>query len=121
MDLTYRLATRDDLTRFYGAPQQSTIRAVTVLLEGRQVGVIGLEMLPNAAKLFSDYSPDLVPHIRRLPVMRAVKLAMKMVESCGRPVYAIMQDDSDMLPKLGFEHYQDEVYQWRGSQRHSLT
>jgi hypothetical protein len=112
-DLTYRFASAADLVQFYGWHPRATVKAVVILLDDEPVAVIGLELSKEGAKFFSDYSDRLKPHMKRIPVMRALKLAMTLVESCSRPVYAIDSGESDILVKLGFEHVQDEVYQWR--------
>lgn len=97
-----------------------TVRAVVVLVDDEPAAVIGLALGIDCATLYSDVKPALEPHLRRLPVLRALKLSMKLVKQCGRDVYAIRQSGTDLLPRLGFEHLEGEVYVWLGSRQPSL-
>jgi hypothetical protein len=120
-DLTYRFATAEDFRKFYGSPQRMTTRAVAILVDDEPVGIIGLALGLDCATLYSDAKPEIEPHLKRMTVLRAIKLAMRMVEQCGRDVYAKRQDGTDTILRLGFEHFDGEVYRWRGSQRLSHT
>lgn len=111
-DLTYRFATAADFIRFYGEPQKMTTRAVAILLNDKPVGIIGLAYGLDCATLYSDSKPEIEPHMKRMTVLRAIKLAMTMVESCGREVYAKRQGGTDIVERLGFEHLENEVYRW---------
>lgn len=90
-----------------------TTRAVAILLNDEPVGIIGLAYGIDCATLYSDAKPELEPHLRRFEVLRAIKLAMKLVESCGREVYAKRQEGTDIVERLGFEQLEGEVYRWR--------
>jgi hypothetical protein len=119
--LTYRFATRADFAVFYGKPQRMTARAVVILLNDKPAAMIGLAYGLDCATMFSDAKPELQPHIRRMPVLRAIKLAMTMADTCGRDVYAIREEGTNILPRLGFEHYDGETYKWQSSRQRSLT
>lgn len=88
-----------------------TVRAVVVLLDNEPAGMIGLALGVDSALLFSRCEQKLRPHLKRITVLRAIKLAMSMVRSCTRPVYA-EREEGDILPRLGFEHVHGEVYRW---------
>lgn len=118
-DLTYRFATAADLTRFYGELPRQTIRAVVVLLNGEPAGVIGLARDGGCAKFFSEYRPEVEPHLRRFEVLRAIKLAMSLVESSTTEVYAVREEGTDVLPRLGFVHVEDDIYKWPSFQQRS--
>jgi hypothetical protein len=120
-DLTYRFATAADLTRFYGELPRQTIRAVVVLLNGEPAGVIGLARDGGCAKFFSEYRPEIEPHLRRFEILRAIKLAMTLVKSSSTEVYAVREEGTNVLLRLGFEHVEDDIYRWPYFQQHSRT
>lgn len=98
-----------------------TSRAVVILLDDEPVAMIGLAYGLNCATMFSNSKPQAEPYKRRMPVLRAIKLAMRLADTCGRDVYAVMQEGTDILPRLGFEHYDGDTYKWRSSRRRSPT
>lgn len=89
-----------------------TSRAVVVLLDDEPVAMIGLAYGQDCATMFSNMKPQLEPHKRRMPVLRAIKMAMLLAATCGRDVYAVRQEGTDILPRLGFEHYDGDIYKW---------
>lgn len=110
--LTYRYATAEDLIRFYGERPAQTIRAVVVLKGETPVVVMGIANRNDCATLFSDYTPEAYELRHSLTILRAVKKVMQLVQESKRTVYAVRQDGTDMLVRLGFEHVSDEVYRW---------
>jgi hypothetical protein len=110
--LTSRFATVADLARFYGRPPAETIRAVVVLKGDEPIAVIGLANRPNCATLFSDYTPEAYERRHSMTVLRAIYKAMQMVKQSKRPVYAVRQEGTDLLVRLGFQKIDEEVYQW---------
>jgi hypothetical protein len=110
--LSYRWASAADLQQFYGELPRPTLRAVVLLLDDVPAGVIGLARDSGCDKLFSDAKPGFEPHLRRFQVLRAIKLVMSMVESSARDVYAVRQEDTDILVRLGFEHVEGDIYKW---------
>lgn len=120
-DLTYRFATESDLRRFYGELPRQTTRAVVVLLEGEPAGIIGLARDAGCEKLFSEYKPEMNQHLRRFEVLRAIKLAMSLVKSSKCDVYAVREEGTDILLRLGFEHVEDDIYKWPYFQQRCLT
>ena len=111
-NVTYRLATAGDLRRFYGSTPRMTVRAVVILLDEEPTAIIGLAMGIDCATLYSDAKPALDPYLKRMPVLRAIKLAMSLVKNCGRDVYAKRQEGTDIIERLGFEQLEGEVYRW---------
>ena len=120
-NLTYRYATAEDLRKFYGEPQRVTTRAVAVLLDGDPVAIIGLAFCAGCAKMFSDTKTAVEPYMRTMTALRAIKFAMTLADECSRDVYAIRQEGTDILPRLGFEQVDNEVYRWRNLRRRSPT
>jgi hypothetical protein len=119
--VTYRFATESDLRRFYGELPRPTTRAVVVLLNGEPSGIIGLARDAGCEKLFSEYKPEMDPHLRRFEVLRAIKLAMTLVESSKCDVYAVREEGTDILLRLGFEHVEGDIYKWPYFQQRYLT
>mgnify|MGYP001567897014 FL=1 len=92
-----------------------TSRAVVILIDDEPAAMIGLAYGIDCATMFSDAKPEIEPHKRKFPVLRAIKMAMKLADTCGRPVYAIQQEGTNILSRVGFEHLDGEVYTWRNS------
>jgi hypothetical protein len=120
-DLTYRFATESDLRQYYGDLPRPTVRVVVVLLNGEPAGVIGLARDVGCERLFSEYKPEMQRHLRRFEVLRAIKLAMSLVESSKCDVYAVREEGTDILLRLGFEHVEDDIYKWPYFQQRSRT
>lgn len=120
-DLTYRFATETDLRRFYGELPRQTIRAVVVLLNNEPAAVIGLARDAGVAKLFSEHKPEMQQHLRRFEVLRAIVLAMSLVRSSRSDVYAVREEGTDVLLRLGFEHVEGDIYKWPYFQQRSRT
>lgn len=120
-DLTYRFASESDLREFYGALPAQTTRAVVVLLNECPAGIIGLARDAGCAKLFSEYKPEMQQYLRRFEVLRAIKLAMSLVKSSGSDVYAVREEGTDILLRLGFVHVEGDIYKWPYCQQRSLT
>ncbi len=116
-DLSYRYATADDLKRFYGHPPEQTLQAVVILLGDDPVAVIGLAYGKDCATMFSDTKPQILPFIKKMTVLRAIKFAMNLADACGRDVYAIRKEGTDILPRIGFQHFDGDTYKWPFSQR----
>jgi len=110
--VTYRYATQADVLAFYGRPHEMSMRAVAVIVDEQPVGIIGLAMGVDCCTLFADSKPEIEPYLKSMAVYRAIALAMKLVKQSKRTVLAIRQPGTDILPRLGFEHVQGEVYRW---------
>jgi hypothetical protein len=89
-----------------------TMRAVAILIDDMPHAIIGVAYGIDCATLFADYTPEMERLKHRMTVLRAIKLAMTLVKSCGRDVYAKRQEGTDVVERLGFEHLENEVYRW---------
>lgn len=123
-DLTWRYATAADLLEFYGLRPAETTRAAVVLMGGVPAAVVGIALTREHARFFSDVRPELRPHLKRMPVLRAIKAAMRFVEAYRGPVLAVRDpfpESEALLRRLGFEYVdtQDvgEIYEWAPSSR----
>jgi hypothetical protein len=94
------------------------MRAVAIRMGERPVGIIGIAKEPERDRVFSEYKPELAPHLKRMAVLRAIKCVMGWVESSKIPVYAI-SEGTGILEKLGFEQDVGDV--WLFSQQPHRT
>jgi hypothetical protein len=108
--LTYRLATPADVVEFYGRTPAETLRVAVVLLDGKVVGIVGLARSAFSVRLFSEYKPELTPHLSSVTVWRAVKVALRLAAECPCPVY-VESSDAAMMERIGFYEVRDGL--WR--------
>jgi hypothetical protein len=115
--IEWRFATRADIVEFYGHPPPATIRAIVVTRNGEPVGIGGVARDKGLThRFFSDHKPEFAPHLKTMPVLRAIKAGMKMVDEYPGVVMAFAQDDTGakLLERLGFKHIERNVYAWLG-------
>ena len=116
-----RPATRADVSRWY-PDQTASFRAKVCELDGEPVGIIGVALTRPFACLFSTFDEALRPYLKSMPILRLIKWAQSVVETCKRPVMAIAEPNEPTAPgilgRLGFvflEHENgDDIYQYRG-------
>jgi hypothetical protein len=123
--VTSRFATAEDIDRYYGSRPEQTVQAMVIQLDGQVVGLIGVARHMDHARFFSEFRAELRPHLRALPVMRAIKRVQGIVRGSRLPVYAIAEetevDAARILTRLGFVHHQENIYTWASSPPSSLT
>lgn len=121
----WRFATAADIDAYYGERPQQTVRAVAITLNDEVAAIIGIARHFNHARFFSEFRPQLRPHLRTFPVMRALKTAQAMIHESRLPVYAIAEetepDATRILMRLGFILHEENIYLWPNSQRSSPT
>lgn len=110
--IAWRYAVAADITAYFGAPRLETCRAVVVTMDEKPVGIIALVSGGGCWTIQSEYKPELEPYLRSMPVLRAIKAAMRWVKSSHKRVYAIRDEGTDALLRLGFECIDGDVYQW---------
>lgn len=114
--ITTRAATAEDLRQFYEGRPHPTLRARVVMRGNEVLGVIGVAREGAWAKFFSEFKPDLRPHLRRMASLRTIADAMRIVRASHLPVYSLAQADEPdshrVLQRLGFTHLDGDVYQW---------
>lgn len=117
--MTSRLASGEDVDRFYGARPAQTLQAVVILMGGEVRGILGVARHEDHAQFFSEFREELRPHLRTLPVMRAIKRAQAMVAASRLPVYARAEDTEPdatrILTRLGFVHHDGDTFRWPSS------
>jgi hypothetical protein len=123
--VTFRFAKAEDIDAYYGSRPAQTLRAIVIQLDGRVTGLIGVARHVDHARFFSEFREELRPHLRALPVMRAIKRAQGLIRESPLPVYAIAEetetDSVRILTRLGFVHYQENIYTWPNSRSLSPT
>lgn len=110
--ITWRFARGADVDEYYGERPELTLRAITIFMDEKPMGIIGVAMNDTQALAFSDYKPELQPHLRSMPVLRAIKAAQLLFENTRVPLYAQRTTDNALLSRLGFAHAGGEVYRW---------
>ena len=112
--ITYQYATASDIDAYYGERPRPTMRAIAISLNGVPAAIIGLYFAGDRLMAFSEFKPELEPHLKSMTVLRAIKAAQRMFEQSKRPVYAVGDECSRILDRLGFKHIDDGVYRWLG-------
>jgi hypothetical protein len=112
--LTWSVATASDIDRYYGERPGPTMKAIVIKRGCHPVGLIGMFMDGQRMRAFSEYAPELEPHLRSMTVLRAVKAAQKMFKESRRPVIAVKGSDTNILERVGFIPLDGEVYKWPG-------
>jgi hypothetical protein len=108
----HRLASASDLLRYYGEQQEKTVKAIVILMDEDPVAVTGITVERGHHVAFSEYKPELEPHLKSMPVLRALKAVQGMFAAARLPVYAIRTVENCLLERLGFRRLQDEVFLW---------
>jgi hypothetical protein len=112
-EITWSTATAAEVDELYSGRPRETLRALVIRVDGKPAGIIGLAQEPDRFRAFSEYTPELCPHLKRMPVLRAIKAFMAWVEASKVPVYAI-SEGTGLLERLGFVSDDGEVFRWAG-------
>ena len=115
MSITWSEASASDIDEFYGERPRESMRAIVVRLDGSPAGIIGVAIERGRLRAFSEYRPELEPHLKSITVMRAVKAAQKMFAASSMQVVAVCDGSAALLVRLGFVHVQDDIYLWGAS------
>lgn len=108
--ITYRLASAADVDRYYGERPSSTIRAVMIFLDEEPVGIAGLSRAGDRFVAFSEFKPELKPHLKSMPVLRAVKAAQRMIHEAPLPVIVQDSENPELMIRLGFVEIRPGVH-----------
>ena len=106
-----------DWLAFYGEPPKRTVRPIVADLDGKILGVAGLERQHGFYVAFSDISDDMRKH--KTAMLRAGKMLVDMIKECRLPVVGIQNKDEptsiNFLTHLGFVPTEEpEVLVWPG-------
>lgn len=108
--VTFRFASAADVDRYFGERPDQTIKAIAVFMGEEPVGMVGLEMYRDRCVAFSEFKPELEPHLKTMPVLRAVKAAQKMFREQSLPVLVVNTSNPQLLERLGFQEIQPGVH-----------
>jgi hypothetical protein len=113
-EITTRLASGEDVVEYFGEPHRGTMRAIVAVMDGRVVGVVGVVREGPIGKYFCDLGPELMPHLKTMVIMRAIKQSMEFVHEYQGPLVAIAEhaEGCRILNRLGFTHLQGALYGW---------
>lgn len=110
------------LRRFYGSPTKRTIRGFAFIENDEVKGVFGLfyDQPGERWGAFCEVRPEIRARLHERGMRRAVLEASKhlrglIARTPGRVQAAAalnIPSASGFLERIGFEHVQDEVYQW---------
>lgn len=112
-EITWGPAIAAEVDALYAGRPRETLRALVIRVDGKPAGIIGLAQEPDRLRAFSEYTADLCPHLKRIPVLRAIKAFMAWVTDSKVPVYAI-SEGTGLLERLGFVSDDGEVFRWAG-------
>ncbi len=108
--ITHRFATASDIDRYYGERPAQTIKAITILMDNEPAAVIGLEVRRDRYIAFSEFKPELAPHLKSMSVLRAVKSAQRMFREALMPVLVFNTTNPPLLEGLGFQQIAEGVH-----------
>lgn len=108
--IRWRYATAADVDRYYGERPRQTMRAIVVLLDDEPVGIVGLANEGDRLVAFSEYKPELEPHLKSMTVLRVVKAAQKMILTASLPVIVCETTNPKLLERLGFAEIEPGVH-----------
>lgn len=108
--IAWRYATAADVDRYYGERPEQTIRAIAVLMDEEPVGMLGLEHAGDRYIAFSEFKSELEPHLKSIPVLRAIKAAQHMFREAPLPVIVVNTSNPELLTRLGFLEIQPGVH-----------
>lgn len=111
--ISHRFATQADVEQFYGELPAATMTAIAICQGEECVALIGLAKKRGHLVAFSEFKPELAPHLKSISVLRAIKAAQRMFADAVLPVFTICQGSSALLSRMGFVPYENEVYQWQ--------
>lgn len=119
--IAWRFASAADIERYYGERPSETMRAIVIEMDGVPAAIIGMALERTRMRAFSDYTPELAPFLKSMPVLRAIKAAQRMFAEASQPVVAVREGCSGLLERIGFVHVDGDTYLWHGSrqQRHT--
>jgi hypothetical protein len=112
MTITWGDASAADIDEFYGDRPGESMHAIIVRVDGQPAGIIGVAIERARLRAFSEYKPELEPHLKSIAALRAIKAAQKMFAASRLPLFAVCDGSAALLVRLGFVHVQDDVYLW---------
>lgn len=118
--LDIRPTTLADVRSFYdGSRPAGTIRALSVMLDGDVMALMGIAYCGGFVQAFSELKPEVRTNKKVIAV--AIRAMLRVLKSVTFPVVAIADESfpgsAALLEKCGFEHLcdsqQGKVYLWQ--------
>lgn len=113
--VTYKLATDDDMTEFYGERPAFTGRAIVFFLDGEIAGLGGWKIDGSSYVVFSEIKEGV--KVEKSTVFRCARIILDMVSEKNCPMYAVTHNPK-FLERLGFKPFETvtdnkEYYVWQ--------
>lgn len=115
-----KAATKNDIINIYGMPMNSSMKGISVFLDGKVVGIGGIYYTKHNVIAFAHIKPEL----RKYPVTiwRCALKIKDLIKESDAPVYSIadprIPKSDDLLMKMGFRFinrtHQGDLYEWIG-------
>ena len=115
--IAWRFASTADIEQYYGERPRESLRAVAIVVDGEPAAIIGMAIERGRMRAFSEYKPALEPHLKSMPVLRAIKAAQQMFAQTSMPIVAVREGGSVILERIGFDHVDGDTYLWHGSRQ----
>jgi hypothetical protein len=110
--ITWSYASAAEVDAYYGERPAQTMRAIVIRLDDKPAGIIGVAFEGDRMRAFSEYCPELEPHLKSMPVLRAIKASQRMFAQSAKPVIAVREGCSGVLERLGFVQIDEELFIW---------
>lgn len=112
---SHRIATYEDLHRFYGRKLPMTVKAVCVLNDDEPIMVAGVSFHRGEVTMFLDMKDG--AEMYPVAIMKGVKKIMTDLKADGyRALYAVadtgIESSIRFLKHIGFVHSHGDVYKW---------
>jgi len=105
-NLTYRIATPDDIIAFYGEKPKESTRAIVFYDGDKIVAIGGIKRESGRLVAFSEIKPD--ARLSKMTIVRGANVVMEMIRGYKVPIWAAADHKGDETGKLvkhyGFEH-----------------
>lgn len=113
--VSYRPATQEDLTEFYGEHPPFSIKAIAFMLDGQIAALGGWKIENGSYVIFSEIKEGVT--VEKATIFRCAKIILDMVSEQGCPMYAATHNQK-FLEKLGFQPFDTvtnskEFYVWQ--------
>lgn len=108
--IAFRFATSADVDRYYGERPAPTMRAIAIFMDEEPVAIIGLAYQRDRYIAFSEFKPELEPHLKSMTVLRAVKAAQRMFLDSPLPVLVKDTTNPPLIERLGFLKIDEGVH-----------
>lgn len=105
-------ATPELMERFYGTPQQITVRALAAVLDGEPLCIAGTFTQGGVTVVFANVKPEMRTRFKKT----GVRLARRVMETVSGRVVAMPDGNVEaaarFLEHLGFTKSENGVYAW---------